>query len=280
MTCFSLLLGLLLTGAPQVQQTPPVQPAQAVRDYEIGPRDVLMITVFGEADMSRRYAVDSDGTIDFPLLGRFKAGRLTLRELEEALKERLQAEFLVDPQLSVEVAEFRSQTIFINGEVRQAGTYPIRGNTSLLEVLAMAGGTTPQASDEILVVHPKENRTTTGPVLPNDEEAAATQRVSLRSLQAGQLSENVSLSDGDTIFVPRAETIFVTGYVRSPGPYVTTREMTVLQAISLAGGLSERGSNRGIKILRLVNGKQEEIDVSLSDRVQPGDTIVVRQRYF
>jgi polysaccharide export outer membrane protein len=224
--------------------------------------------------------VDGDGTIDFPLLGRMKAGGMSLREMQEALVEGLGAKYLRNPQVSVEVAEYRSQTIFITGEVRQAGTYPIRGNTKLMEALAMAGGTSPQASDEILIVHPREGRATTGPVLPDDKDSAETRHVSLRDLQSGQMSENVDLRDGDTIFVPRAETIFVTGYVRSPGPYVMTRGMTVLQAISLAGGLTERGSNRGIRILRTADGKQVEVGASLSDLVQPGDTIVVRQRFF
>ena len=88
------------------------------------------------------------------------------------------------------------------------------------------------------------------------------------------------LQDGDTIYVPKAETFFVTGHVRSPGSFVWERGITVLQAISLAGGLTDRGSNRGIRLLRIVDGEQEEVSVSLSDPVQPGDTVVIRQRFF
>jgi polysaccharide export outer membrane protein len=239
---------------------------------------VLAITVFGEEDLSRRYTVDSDGTIDFPLVGRVKAGGLTLREIEDALVKRLAGGFLVKPQVSVDIAEYRSKSVFIVGEVRSPGSYPIKGNMSLIEVLALAGPTT-TASSEVVVVHPDPNRNDGGPLLP-DAAGTVSVRVNIRDLQGGQLSQNVALQDGDTIFVPKAETFFVTGHVRSPGSYVYEPGMTVLQAIAVAGGLSDRGSKRGMKVLRIVAGRQMEINAKDTDPVQPGDTIVVRQRFF
>jgi polysaccharide export outer membrane protein len=109
---------------------------------------------------------------------------------------------------------------------------------------------------------------------------AQSVRLNVKDLQSGKTSQNVQLQDGDTIFVPKAETFFVTGHVRSPGSYVYEPGMTVLQAIATAGGLSERGSNKGIKILRTVNGAQKEISAKTTDAVQPGDTLVIRQRRF
>ena len=100
--------------------------------------------------------------------------------------------------------------------------------------------------------------------------------MNLRDIQAGTLSANVMIRDGDTIFVPRAERFYVTGHVRSPGAYVFEPNLTVLQAISLAGGLTDRGSNRGLRIIR----NQKELDAKLTDIVQPGDTIIVRQRWL
>jgi polysaccharide export outer membrane protein len=100
------------------------------------------------------------------------------------------------------------------------------------------------------------------------------QRVNLRDLQAGRLLADVTIHDGDTIFVPKAERFYVTGHVRSPGAYVLEPNLTVLQATSLAGGLTDRGSNRGVRIIR----SKKQFDAKLTDIVQPADTIVVRQR--
>ena len=100
------------------------------------------------------------------------------------------------------------------------------------------------------------------------------QRVDLRDIQAGKLSANATIRDGDTIFVPKAQRFYVTGHVRSPGPYNHEPNLTVLQAISLAGGLTERGSDRRVRILR----DKKEFDAKPTDSVQANDTIIVRQR--
>jgi polysaccharide export outer membrane protein len=262
----------------QAAQSPPSRPA-APPEYIVGPQDVLGITVFGEADISKRYTVDADGTIDFPFIGRQRATGLTLRQIQDALVKRLGAGFLVNPQVAVEVAEFHSQSVFIAGEVRAPGAYPIKGSMTIVEALALAGPTQ-SASNEIVIVRPAEARGRSGPLMPGDADSAETTRVNIRDLQTGKLSLNVALQPGDTVFVPKAETFFVTGQVRSPGSFVYEPGMQVLQAIALAGGLTERGSNRGIKILRTVDGRQQTLDVKTTDPVLPGDTIVVRQRYF
>ncbi|MGH9315328.1 MAG: polysaccharide biosynthesis/export family protein [Vicinamibacterales bacterium] len=269
---FACILGL------QAAQPPPHRPPSSP-GYVVGAQDVLNITVFGEADISKRYTVDADGTIDFPFIGRQRATGLTLRQIQDALVKRLGAGFLVNPQVSVEVVEFRSQSIFITGEVRAPGAYPIKGNMTIVEALALAGPTQ-GASNEIVIVRPKEPRERSGPLLPGDADSAETTKVNIRDLQSGKLSLNVALQPGDTVFVPKAETFFVTGQVRSPGSFVYETGMQVLQAIALAGGLTDRGSSRGIKILRTVDGKQQSIDVKSTDLLMPGDTIVVRQRFF
>jgi len=102
--------------------------------------------------------------------------------------------------------------------------------------------------------------------------------VNLREIQDGRLSRNVTIKDGDTIFVPKAERFFVVGLVRNAGAYVLERNMTVLQAISTAGGISERGSTRRLRIVRVVGNKRREFEAKPTDIVLPGDTIVVRQR--
>jgi polysaccharide export outer membrane protein len=115
------------------------------------------------------------------------------------------------------------------------------------------------------------------PTLPEHGDAAI-EHVNLREIEDGRLSRNVMIRDGDTIFVPRIDRFFVVGMVRNAGAYPLERNMTVLQAISTAGGISERGSNRRLKIVRIVNNKRTELDAKPTDVVQPGDTIVVPQR--
>ncbi len=273
------ILAFVSMLALQPAQQPAAPGAPASHDYIVGRQDVLNVTVFGEADISKRYTVDADGTIDFPFIGRVRAAGQTLRQVEDLLVKRLGAGFLVNPQVTVEIAEFRSQSIFVTGEVRAPGAYPIKGNMTIVEALALAGPTQ-TASNEIVIVRPKKPGETSGPLPPKDSDSAETTKVNIRDLQSGKLSLNLVLQPGDTVFVPRAETFFVTGYVRSPGSFVYEPGMQVLQAVALAGGLTERGSSRGMKILRIVDGRQENVDVKMTDLVRPGDTIVVRQRFF
>ena len=94
------------------------------------------------------------------------------------------------------------------------------------------------------------------------------------------MKQNIELHDGDTIFVPRAESAYVFGQVKNPGAFVIQKDTTVLQALSLAGGVTENGAMNRIKIVRMVNGEKKEIKVKLTDVVRPGDTIIVPERYF
>lgn len=248
-------------------------------NYVIGPQDVLTITSFDQEDLSGRYPVDSDGTFTFPLIGRVKAGGLTLRQLEAEIKKMLTDGFFKDPQLSVGVEQYRSQKIHIVGEVRNPATYPLTGDMSLIEAIARAGSTLPTASGEALIVRAKPGEHTKGPVLPNGDDTEVT-TVDLKQLQSGALSQNVALRDGDTIFVPRAESVYVFGQVKNPGAYAVQKNTTVLQALSLAGGVNERGAIGRIKIVRIEKGKTVEVKVKLTDIVRPGDTIMVPERFF
>jgi polysaccharide export outer membrane protein len=150
----------------------------------------------------------------------------------------------------------------------------------LVEALARAGSTLPTASGEVVIVHPVDGKAT-GPVLPTGEDAENIVRVDLRELQNGAFASNTVLRDGDTIFVPRAESIYVFGQVKNPGAYpLQQRSTTVLQALSLAGGVSDRGSTSRIKVVRIVDGQKRELRVTLSDVIRPGDTIIVSERFL
>jgi polysaccharide biosynthesis/export protein len=254
--------------------------AAQTTDYMLGPLDVVTITVYDQADLSGKFAIEADGTFSFPLIGRVKGGGLTLRALEIELKKRLADGYFRNPQVSVAVEQYRSQRIFIVGEVRTPGTYPLTGDMTLIEAIARAGSATPAASGEVLVVRAASGKVPHAPVVPNLEDAAEVVRVNLNDLQNGMLSKNVRLNDGDTVFVPRAESIYVFGQVKNPGAYTIQQSMTVLQALSLAGGLTDRGADSRIKIIRIVDGQKKELKVKLTDLVKSGDTITVPERFF
>src|SRR5687768_14091458 len=171
--------------------------------------------------------------------------------------------FYVNPQVSVEDAKFRSQNIFVFGQVHAPGQYSLSGNMSVLQALAAAGSPTSAAASYVVISRPG----TSEPRLPNDEPGGGTSlRVTLKELQSGQLPPGFALRDGDTLSIPKAETIFVTGQVKIPGPYVIEAELTVMQAIAMAGGASDKGAPNRVRIFRTVEGKQQQIKgVKLSD---------------
>lgn len=270
---FSLVLAmtLALAGALSAQQN----------EYIVGPQDVLTVTVYDQADLTGKYPVDADGTLTFPLIGRVKVGGLNLRAVEVELKKQLANGYLKNPQVSVAVEQFKSQRIFVMGEVRAPGTYPLSGEMTVIEALARAGSMTSDAADEVMIVRPSTGSAGSGPVMPDQQKDATVIHVNVRDLQAGKLSQNVALRDGDTLVVPRAQSVFVFGQVKTPGAYSITHGTTVLQALSLAGGVSDRGSTGRVYIVRTeADGKKRETKVKLTDVVQPGDTLVVKERFF
>lgn len=253
--------------------------AQSV-DYVVGPQDVLTITVWNQADLTGKFAVETDGTFTFPLVGRVKAGGLTLREIEQALKRRLADGFFRNPQVSAAIEQYRSQRIFIVGEVRQPGTYPLTGEMTLIEALARAGSMTATAGGEAVIVRQPAGAASAKPLLPDVAPDAEVTRVDIKELQGGLAGSNVMLRDGDTIFLPRAEPVYVFGHVKNPGAYPIQKDTTVLQALSLAGGVTERGSTARMKVVRLVGSSKTEIKIKLNDLVHPGDTVLVPERFF
>jgi polysaccharide export outer membrane protein len=266
-----LIACLLLCAAPLGAQQA-AEPA----NYVIGPEDVLMVTVFSEPSLSGRFRVENDGQFSYPFLGRVRAGGMTLTGVAGVLRTKLADGYLRNPQVTVDVEQFRSQSVFVMGEVRTPGKYVLSGAVNLLEVLAQAGSPTAAAGPEVVILHPKSP--VQGAVtLANADDADVT-RVSLREIESGRLSQNLAIRDGDTVFVPRAERFFVVGLVRNPGSFAIEPNMTVLQALSLAGGVTERGSSRRVRITRVAGGGRKEFDAKLSDVVQPGDTITIRQR--
>jgi polysaccharide export outer membrane protein len=149
-----------------------------------------------------------------------------------------------------------------------------------VEAIARAGSTLPTASGEAIIVHPA-TKGASGPTLPNQDTTAKNERIDLRAMQNGAFTNTVVLRDGDTIFVPRAESVYVFGQVKNPGAYaLQQKDTSVLQALSLAGGITDRGATTRIRIVRMVANDKKELKVKLSDIVLPGDTIIVAERIF
>jgi len=270
---------LVAFGLLVATTTGPVS-AQSAADYVIGPQDVLAIQVFDQPDLGGKYTVETDGTFTFPLIGRVKAGSLTLRAFERELKDRLADGYFRSPQVTVAVEQYRSQRVFVMGEVRQPGPVVLTGGITLIEALARAGSTLPTSSGEVSIVRAPQTAGEGGPAMPGQDAATEVFRASIRDLQSGSLSQNIELRDGDTIFVPKAELVYVFGEVKNPGGYAVQKNTTVLQALSLAGGLTEHGAMNRIQVMRIVNGQKVEARVKLTDVVRPEDTIIVPQRYF
>ena len=175
----------------------------------IGPQDLLKITVFDEPDLTNSYRVDGDGFITFPYIGRVAAGGLTLAELQDRVRTLLAAGFIRNPQVRVEIGEFKSQSVLVSGEVRQPGKITMTGAMTLLEALAAAGSTTSSASSELTVAHPRK---------PGETGTPRSSRINWKDLQLGK-GTDVGLQDGDIINVPKAQTFFITGQMRNGGPY-------------------------------------------------------------
>lgn len=263
-----LLAGLLVVVSTTALAQQPATP-------RIVPRDYLTITVLGVPDFSGKFPVDSEGMIAYPFLGRLKAAGFTSAELEADLRRRLEGDWVRNPQVRVEFEPIESKRVSITGAVRTPGELKFAGELRVFDALVKAGMTTPDAGDEVLVVRLAP---------PKDGEAVGGTEVisvSLRGMEKGNTTDNIPLQDGDHVRVSKGQLVTITGQVRSPGAYAATAGMTVRQALALAGDVTEKGTHRGLKILRKVDGKpepQEIKNVKLEDTVQPGDTIIVARR--
>ena len=261
-------------------QTAPAANADP-RLYVVGPNDVLAITVYNQPQLSGKFVVEADGTFAYPLLGRVAAGGLSIRAVEDKVRQGLADGFLKDPQITATVDQYRSQQIFVMGEVKQPGPLQFTGSMTLIEALARAGSVTERAGTEAVIVHSNAGGASVpAPIANTNTGGGDAIRIDLQKLQSGALVQNLTLRPGDTIFVPRAQTVFVSGNVRMPGEYVIRAGMTVRQALALAGGVTDRGSTRRVQIIRLVDGKETTLSGDLQKTVEAGDTIVVNERFF
>ncbi|GAK53967.1 polysaccharide export protein [Candidatus Moduliflexus flocculans] len=242
------------------------QDDDANKNYIIGSEDVLDIKVWDHDDLSRTVTVSADGYFSFPLIGRIKAGGLTVRSLETKIAQLLDKDYIVNPQVTITVADFKSQKVFILGEVKSPGAYYLSKNDTVLEVISKAGGVTPNAGREIIIARPKQGATSQPASL--DSQTSQLQRVNLQALLAGDVQKNVSVQDNDTIYVPKASQFSVFGEVQKPGSYMLENDTSILEAISIAGGPTSNADTQKLELLRKENGAQRKIVLNIKQLLE------------
>ncbi len=276
------LLALALVGTLGFAAT-----SAAEDSYEIGPGDVVTIVVLGQPEMSGDVVVDPDGLLTLPVLGKVKASAMTTKELERKLTRLLADGYLRRPELSVGVKEYHSQKVIVSGEVQRPGVYALKGDRSLLALLSEIGALTGNAGHQVVVIRPPSSGASAEPTPPAEGGTAPEAvpgaeffRINLEDLRAGKPDANLALQAGDTVHVPPAAQVFISGHVARPGPYRYTSGMTVLQALTMAGGVTDRGSAKRVRIMRTIDGKKKQIKPRLTDPVEPEDTLIIPERFF
>jgi polysaccharide biosynthesis/export protein len=256
------------------------RPAAVAQEYTIGPGDVLRITVWGHEDLSKEYPVTLDGRVPFPLIGSLPAVGLTTTELAVRLRDLLEKDYLVNPQVIVAVKDYLSQKVHVMGEAEKPGLFFLTGPTTLLEMLSRAGGVSKNAGKDLVLVR-GEQLTVDGKKVGS---GSTILRLDLHKIQAGDVKENITLENGDMMFVPKAQAFFVLGEVTKAGTFPLDKQTTVLDAVTLAGGFSNSAAPSAVKLLRRgPDGKQETIALDLGGavpkdkdvRLEDGDTVLV-----
>jgi polysaccharide biosynthesis/export protein len=251
--------------------SPPAPRSDAApRIIQLGPGDSVSIQVYGQPDMATVVYVSDDGTIPVPLAGPVQIGGLSPSEaskrIEKALKDGM---FLVDPHVTLTVTVSRSQRVSVLGQVAKPGLYPIESNTTIFDLLALAGGALENGSEEIFLVR--------------TDASGTLQRypINLKGLESSKNAiPEQSLRGGDSIVVPRAEQFYIYGEITVPNKYRVEPDMTLIQAIARAGGVTPRGSERRVDIKRLVDGKYVTVKAKLNDVVKADDVIHVKESIF
>ena len=257
---------------------PAALPAQG--DYLIGKEDVLEIIVWGHDDLKRVAPVSLEGMISFPLIGEIRAEGISTVALEKVIAAKLGEGYIVNPQVTATVKEYKSQRVFVMGEVNQPGTYSVTRENNILFVLSQAGGPTKEAGEDLVVIRP--GRRVDRALTIEEAEKAKEQiiQANLRDVLAGDQKIKITIRDGDTVIVSKMPYFFVMGEVKTPGKYNLERGTTVLNAISIGGGLTPLAAPKRTKITREQDGKKVEIPTTMETLVLPGDTIVVPQSFF
>ncbi len=271
---------LCLAQTPPPQKAVPQTDAKAFGDaeYRLGPEDVIHVFVYKEAELSTEVVVRPDGKVSLPLIGELVASGMTTQQLQSELKQKL-AQYVADPIVNVIVKEVNSAKVSVLGEVKNPGTFALeKEGTTILEAVTIAGGFTQKAAPVGTKVIRKlpDGRQDTIPVDLSGPIPA---------------KRDFKIQDGDSILVPRGNTFFVFGEVKKPGDYQLERDTTILEAISIAGGFTDKAAPGRTKIIRTTEKGQQTIDVDMNEIIKRGrreksvplienDVVVVPEAYF
>jgi len=249
------------------------QPSYVSADeYVMGTDDVLKITVYNHPDMSSTERVTAEGMINLPYVGEIKVAGMTADQAAKKIAARLSDGFIVDPNVSVFVVEFRSRKTIIMGQVNKPGIYMLSGNTTFLELLSLAGGLTRDAGDKATLKRRPEESSKKETVITIDLK---------RLIEEGETSLDIPIMDGDNIYVGKAGVFYITGEIKSPAAYKFQEGLTMIKVVTMAGGFTDKAAPNRIRIIRKVDNKERVLEkVGMDEPVLPDDIIIVPESYL
>ncbi|HVO29389.1 MAG TPA: polysaccharide biosynthesis/export family protein [bacterium] len=250
------------TPSARATVAPPEATGHANSDYRVGPHDLIEVRVQGEEDLSRTTEVTSKGVIEMPLVGTVPVAGLTIAEVEDRLKALYGKDYLVHPEIFVNVKEFRSQSVQVLGAVKSPGVITLQRPSTVLDLIATAGGISDAGGKTLLLLR--------GQSAPDAKGAEPITIDVHRLLVEGDTSQNLDVRGGDIVFVPRGDEVFVLGEVKNPGSLKYEEGMTLTQAISKVSGFTRTAAKRRVQIVRVDDtGKKTQIDVNVG-RIEAG----------
>ena len=277
---------------------PHASPAQG-KAYIVGPRDVLSLTIYagGEMQQAVDLTVSAKGVINAPFVGAVKAAGLTLPQLENRITRPLKKDYFVSPEVNIRVAEYHSLQYFISGAVKEPGLYEMTSRTSLMELIAKAGGVMPDRGNVAYILRGSTDDVVDGKTINELLSRKEPIKVDLESLLGrGDMSANLPLSPGDVVYLPLGKAlhmarskVYVGGKIEKPGLYDYQPGLTALNACILAGGFAKFSAPNRTKIIRKEKGEQSVIEIDLNDvkegnapdvELKPGDRIHVPESWL
>jgi polysaccharide export outer membrane protein len=252
---FILAIGLFLSRGAAL----PAEVPQSA-EYRVGPKDLLEVTAMGVAEINKFVVrVSEDGLIRLPLVGEVEVNNLTQSDVEKKLIKILGEKYLINPQVTVFILEYRSKRVSVLGAVEKPGPYELLGRQTIMSIISQAGGMTRDAGNDIIVIRQ----------LPDGSSTSI--RISIDELFVkGEAKLNIPLEPNDIVNIPvdKVVTIYVFGQVKNPGALQVKRSNlpTLTQAIAQAGGFSDRAAKGRITIRRKKpSGEETEIKVNAKD---------------
>lgn len=247
--------------------------SQPVRnEYVLGSGDVIRVTVYQNPDLTLETRVSEAGVVSYPLLGSVRVGGLSVTDVEKRIADGLRSgNFVKQPQVTVLVVQVRGNQVSVLGQVNRPGRYPLEvADTRLTDVLAVAGGIAPAGADIVTVAGARNGQ-------PFRAEIDLSRAVGSGNRPDG----DIQIRNGDVVWVDRAPTVYIYGEVQRAGALRLERGMTVMQALATGGGLTPRGTEKGMRVHRRgADGKVQVLQPSMDDALRDGDVVYVRESLF